>query len=238
MSNEQDTSPTPDDRPRPAYGEYAPQGTGQQPAGQPASPDQGQQPGQVPGQQGAPYGQPGYGQPGYGQPGPQATPTTGTPGPGGIGAFAGAGYPQVLASFTKYEDAQSAVDLLSDEGFPVESVSIVGHDIRTVENVAGRLTTGKAAVRGAGGGAWFGLLLGLLFGLFASNVALIGVLLVAVGAGALWGALWGAIGHAATRGRRDFSSVKTMEAGRYEVLVRGELAARAHQVLATGRKVA
>ena len=196
MSNEQDTTPTPDDRPRPAYGEYAPQGTGQQPAGQPASPDQGQQPGQMPGQQGAPYGQPGYG-----QPGPQATPTTGTPGPGGIGAFAGAGYPQVLASFTKYEDAQSAVDLLSDEGFPVESVSIVGHDIRTVENVSGRLTSGKAAGRGAGGGAWFGLLLGLLFGIFAPSAAWIGVLLVAVGLGALWGALWGFVGHKMLRGR-------------------------------------
>ncbi|VXB53056.1 general stress protein [Frigoribacterium sp. 9N] len=238
MSNEQDTTPTPDDRPRPAYGEYAPQSAGQQPAG-----DQGRQAGQAPGpsgivpgqgdQSGAPYGQPGYG-----QPGPQATPTTGTPGPGGIGAFAGAGYPQVLASFTKYEDAQSAVDLLSDEGFPVESVSIVGHDIRTVENVSGRLTSGKAAGRGAGGGAWFGLLLGLLFGIFAPSDAWIGVLLVAVGLGALWGALWGFVGHKMLRGRRDFSSVRTMEAGRYEVLVRGELAARAHQTLAQGRKVA
>ena len=76
MSNEQDTTPTPDDRPRPAYGEYAPQTAGQQPA-----PDQGQQAGQtagpsgpVPGQGGQP-GAP-YGQPGYGQPGPQSTPTT------------------------------------------------------------------------------------------------------------------------------------------------------------------
>ena len=222
--------PAPESRPRPAYGEYAPT-----PAGGTA-PDAGQ--GQAP--QGAPAPAPAPGvvppQPGYQAPA-GSTPQE-TPGLPGIGAFAGGGHPQTLATFTKYEDAQAAVDLLSDEGFPVESVSIVGHDIRTVENVAGRLTTGKAAVRGAGGGAWFGLLLGLLFGIFASNVALIGVLLVAVGAGALWGALWGAIGHAATRGRRDFSSVKTMEAGRYEVLVRGELAARAHQVLATGRKVA
>jgi hypothetical protein len=211
--------PAPDARPRPAYGEYAPT---------PAS-DAGQ--GQAPQAAPAPVVPP---QPASAAPAGSAPQTT--PGLPGIGAFAGGGHPQTLATFTKYEDAQAAVDLLSDEGFPVESVSIVGHDIRTVENVAGRLTTGKAAVRGAGGGAWFGLLLGLLFGLFAADVPLIGVLLVAVGAGAVWGALWGAIGHAATRGRRDFSSVKTMEAGNYEVLVRGELAARAHQVLATGRK--
>jgi hypothetical protein len=238
MSNEQDTTPTPDDRPRPAYGEYAPQATGHE-----AASDQGQQGAGAPGQPGVDPGLAGqqgatYGQPGYGQPGPQATATTGTPGPGGIGAFAGAGYPQVLASFSTYEDAQSAVDLLSDEGFPVESVSIVGHDIRTVENVSGRLTSGKAAGRGAGGGAWFGLLLGLLFGIFAPTGAWIGVLLVAVGLGALWGALWGFVGHKMLRGRRDFSSVRTMEAGRYEVLVRGELAARAHQTLAQGRTTA
>jgi hypothetical protein len=206
-------TPTGADRPRPAYGEYAPT-----PAGGAAAPSE-QQPVAPP------------------QVTPASSPTTGAPGPKGIGAFAGEGHPQTLATFTRYEDAQSAVDLLSDEGFPVESVSIVGHDIRTVENVAGRLTTGKAAVRGAAGGAWFGLLLGLLFSIFAPGVAFIGVLLIALGAGALWGALWGAVGHAATRGRRDFASVKTMEAGRYEVLVRGELSARAHQVLAQGRKV-
>jgi hypothetical protein len=226
-------TPTGADRPRPAYGEYAPT-----PAGGAPAPSE-QQPVAPGAPQGTPYGAPQQGAP-YGAPQqgtPASSPTTGAPGPKGIGAFAGEGHPQTLATFTRYEDAQSAVDLLSDEGFPVESVSIVGHDIRTVENVAGRLTTGKAAARGAAGGAWFGLLLGLLFSIFAPGVAFIGVLLIALGAGALWGALWGAVGHAATRGRRDFASVKTMEAGRYEVLVRGELSARAHQVLAQGRKV-
>jgi hypothetical protein len=219
-ANRASGGPTGADRPRPAYGEYATTPpAGAVPAGQPPV-----APGST---EGAPTGA-----------APQSAPIAGTPGPKGIGAFAGEGHPQTLATFTRYEDAQSAVDLLSDEGFPVESVSIVGHDIRTVENVAGRLTTGKAAARGAAGGAWFGLLLGLLFSIFAPGVAFIGVLLIALGAGALWGALWGAVGHAATRGRRDFASVKTMEAGRYEVLVRGELSARAHQVLAQGRKVA
>ncbi|ROQ39680.1 hypothetical protein EDF46_1312 [Frondihabitans sp. PhB188] len=149
---------------------------------------------------------------------------------GGFGAFAGGGYPQVVATYTKYEDAQAAVDRLSDEGFPVENVSIVGHDIRTVENVSGRLTNGKAAGRGALSGVWFGLFLGFLFAIFA-NANLVAVLLTAVVAGAVWGALFGFAGHAMTRGRRDFSSIKTMEAGRYEVLVRGEFSARASQVL-------
>lgn len=153
---------------------------------------------------------------------------------GGVGAFVGGSYPQVVASYTKYEDAQRAVDKLSDDGFPVENVSIVGHDLRTVENVAGRVTNGSAAVRGIGSGAWFGLLAGLLFGFFIPNDNFFVVLIVALILGAVWGAIFGFVGHAATRGQRDFASVKTMEAGRYELLVRGEFAARATQMLAEG----
>jgi hypothetical protein len=152
---------------------------------------------------------------------------------GGVGAFVGGSYPQVVASYTKYEDAQRAVDRLSDEGFPVENVSIVGHDLRTVENIAGRVTNGTAAVRGLGSGAWFGLFAGVLFGLFTGDNFFL-VLIVALVLGAIWGAIFGFVGHAATRGQRDFASVKTMEAGRYEVLVRGEFAARASQMLADG----
>lgn len=151
---------------------------------------------------------------------------------GGVGAFVGGSYPQVVATYTKYEDAQASVDRLSDEGFPVENVSIVGHDIRTVENVSGRVTNRTAAVRGIGSGAWFGLLAGFLFGFFIPGDNFFIVVITAVVLGAIWGALFGFVGHAATRGRRDFSSIKTMEAGRYEVLVRGEFAARASQMLA------
>nr|WP_316303313.1 general stress protein [Clavibacter michiganensis] len=95
---------------------------------------------------------------------------------------------EVIASYTEYADAQAAVDTLSDKEFPVASTQIVGHDVRTVETVTGRVTNGSAAVRGAAGGAWFGLMLGLLFGIFTPGVAWLGVLLVAVGIGALWGA--------------------------------------------------
>ncbi|BDZ52201.1 membrane protein [Frondihabitans sucicola] len=150
---------------------------------------------------------------------------------GGVGAFVGGSYPQVVATFTKYEDAQKAVDHLSDEGFPVENVSIVGHDIRTVENVSGRLTNGRAASRGLISGIWFGLAIGLLLGFFVPGVNWIGVVIGGIVFGAIWGALFGFLGHAATRGQRDFASVKTMEAGRYEVLVRGEFATKATQLL-------
>ncbi|MCU1528846.1 MAG: hypothetical protein JWP75_2609 [Frondihabitans sp.] len=169
-------------------------------------------------------------------PAPKAAETTGSAAEslGGVGAFVGGSYPQVVATYTKYEDAQRAVDHLSDEGFPVQNVSIVGHDIRTVENVSGRLTNGRAAWRGVVGGAWFGLVIGLLFGIFIPKVSFIAVIITAIVFGAVWGGIFGLIGHAATRGQRDFSSVKTMEAGRYEVLVRGEFATKASQLLSEG----
>lgn len=153
---------------------------------------------------------------------------------GGVGAFVGGSYPQVVATYTKYEDAQAAVDRLSDEGFPVQNVSIVGHDIRTVENIRGRVTNGTAALRGLSSGIWFGIALGVLFAIFNPADNFFASVFTVVIIGAVWGTIFGFASHALTRGRRDFSSVKTMEAGRYEVLVRGEYATRAAQLLNEG----
>ncbi|HYI31882.1 MAG TPA: general stress protein [Glaciibacter sp.] len=44
-----------------------------------------------------------------------------------------------LGTYTSYEDAQRAVDYLSDQGFPVKHVRIIGHGITTVETVLGRV---------------------------------------------------------------------------------------------------
>jgi hypothetical protein len=96
--------------------------------------------------------------------------------------------------------------------------------------VLGRLTVGRAALAGAASGAWFGLFLGLLFGIFSDSNWL-GVLLVAVLAGALWGAVFGAIAHAATGGRRDFTSRSSLQAGQYAVTVDAEHAESARQLL-------
>ena len=51
-------------------------------------------------------------------------------------------------------------------GFDVSRVAIVGRDLRCVEQVTGRMTYGKAAVRGAMTGALVGVLIGWLFGIF------------------------------------------------------------------------
>jgi hypothetical protein len=54
---------------------------------------------------------------------------------------------RTIATASNYQEAERAVDWLSDEGFPVERASIVGTGLRFVEQVSGRLTTSRAAGR-------------------------------------------------------------------------------------------
>jgi hypothetical protein len=136
-----------------------------------------------------------------------------------------------VATYDDYADAQRAVDFLADNRFPVDRVTIIGLDLRLEERVVGRLTIARAALAGAGTGAWFGLLIGVLLGLFTSE-GWLWVVLIGVGAGVLWGAIFGAIAHALTGGRRDFASVSAIRADRYAVLVEPEYADQAVELLA------
>jgi hypothetical protein len=136
-----------------------------------------------------------------------------------------------VGSYDSYEQAQAAVDYLSDEKFPVENVTIIGSDLRQIEKVTGRLTTGRAIAAGAAGGAWWGLFVGLLLGIFATDgAAWIGTVLTGLAIGLVFGALFGWIGYAATQGRRDFTSTSRIVAGRYDVMCNPASAeeARAH----------
>jgi len=124
-----------------------------------------------------------------------------------------------VASYDEYIAAQRAVDRLSDDGFPVQHLDIIGSDLRLVERVTGRLTKGRAAAAGAASGAWFGLMIGLLLGLFTSG-SWFGLLIAGAMLGAVWGATFGFLGHAATRGTRDFASARTLVATRYDIVAR------------------
>ena len=138
-----------------------------------------------------------------------------------------------VASYSSYEDAQAAVDRLSDDGFPVEHLDIVGSDLRLVERVTGRLTKGRAATAGMASGAWFGLMIGLVIGFFTTGANWLGVVFGGIVIGAVWGALFGYAGHAATRGRRDFSSTKALVAMKYDVIARNGQAEAAKEGLRT-----
>jgi len=143
--------------------------------------------------------------------------------------------PQVkLHTFEGYASVQHAVDHLADHGFPVERVAIVGRDLRYVEQVTGRVTVGSAALLGALHGAVIGSLFALGFGLiftYSPNPALPLLVLYGIVAGGVLGALFGALSHAAGSGRRDFASVPSVVADRYDLLVDADLADRAAALL-------
>lgn len=126
---------------------------------------------------------------------------------------------KLVASYESYEEAQRAVDRLSDASFPVENIEIVGRDLRIVERVTGRLTTGRATLAGAGTGAWWGLFIGLLVGLFTTGPEWLGLVLGGLAIGAVWGAVFGFVAQWSTRGQRDFSSLRNLAAGHYDLMV-------------------
>lgn len=139
-------------------------------------------------------------------------------------------YPWSLGVYDQYEDAQKAVDYLSDQEFPVENCMIVGTDLKQVERVTGRLTYGRAAAAGAASGAWFGAFIGLMLGLFAEGNWLATVLSAAL-IGVVFGMIFGLVSYAMTGGRRDFTSVTQVVATKYEVLVEHKHLAKAQELL-------
>ena len=139
---------------------------------------------------------------------------------------------RVIASYKVYLEAQKAVDFLSDKGFTVEKVAIVAEELRFVEQITGRLDSGKAALSGGLRGGAIGVMIGLALGLISPAPTL---QLVTQGAltGLVIGAVSSFLGYSLMGGRRDFSSVGAMQAGRYDVQVDDEVAEEASRVLAT-----
>jgi hypothetical protein len=139
-------------------------------------------------------------------------------------------YPMSLGRYSTYEEAQKAVDYLSDHEFAVENVLIVGTDLKQLERVTGRLTRGRVAIGGLVSGAWLGLFVGTIFALLGSGTGFAGVVMTVL-FGALFGLVWSLIGFQITRGPRDFTSVTQVVATQYEVLVEHKLAQQARELL-------
>jgi hypothetical protein len=138
-----------------------------------------------------------------------------------------------VGSYDNYQQAQRAVDYLSDQKFPIENVTIIGSDLRMVERVTGRLSWGRAIGAGAASGAWFGLFVGLLLGIFAvDGTDWLASVLTGLLIGLVFGAVFGAVGYSATRGKRDFTSTSQVVASRYDVLCNPAVAEQARAELA------
>ena len=135
-----------------------------------------------------------------------------------------------IGSYSTYDQAQRAVDFLSDEDFPVQNVTIVGVDLMQVERVTGRLSWGRVLGAGMLSGAWLGLFFGLVVGLVLGHT--FQTVIAGVVGGMVFGLISAAIPYAATKGTRDFSSTMQLVAGRYDVLCDPQHAERARDMLA------
>ena len=143
-------------------------------------------------------------------------------------------YPMSLGVFDDYVSAQRVVDRLSDQGFPVSNIAVVGTELKSFERVTGRMTRGRAAIAGAASGLWIGLFVGIAFSLF-SDQGQLGFLITTPLLGALFMLVWTQIGYrvATQGGARDFSSVSQIIATKYEVLVEHRVVDRARTLLST-----
>lgn len=136
-----------------------------------------------------------------------------------------------VGTYDTYQEAQRAVDYLSDQRFPVENLAIVGTDLRQVERVTGRMSWPKAALGGLATGAWLGLFVGLVLGLFIEEGW--GTVIVS---SVVWGAVFimvlAVVGYAMTGGRRDFTSKSVTVAAQYEIFCGHQQAEEARNLLA------
>lgn len=140
---------------------------------------------------------------------------------------------EVISTYDHYIDAKQAVDKLARANFPVDQVSIVGNDMRSVERVTGRLNYARVAMMGAVSGAYFGVFIGLIMFIFQpANESIFAVFVAAIVIGGGFGMLFGVLSYALNRNRRDFSSIMQFVAARYDLLTNADLVLRARQILA------
>jgi hypothetical protein len=131
---------------------------------------------------------------------------------------------EVLLTARDYDRAVAAVDVLADADFPVDHVAIVGHGIRTVEQVTGRWGRARAVGVGALNGALVGLFFGLLFDWWGALTPEIGwgsLALLGLVYGAVAGTVAGLLLRGFAGGGRHFASARALDADRYDVVLTG-----------------
>ncbi len=144
---------------------------------------------------------------------------------------------ETVATYPTYEGAQKAVSALIAAEVPARDIAIVGHGLRSLERVTGRLGYATAARSGGINGLLLGLLFSFIFVLgmpTASIAVFLGVLLI----GVALGMLLSLITYSVVRRRRDFASVMQVTADRYEVCVTPTSLGKARQTLGPATVVA
>lgn len=135
-----------------------------------------------------------------------------------------------IADYPSYPAAQQAVSKLIAGDIPARDIAIVGHGLRSVETVTGRLGYAAAARSGAINGILLGLLFSAIFVLGTPDAAIqlfVGVMFVGIAIGMLMSL----VTYALLRRRRDFTSVTQVIADRYEVTVLPRNIHRAREIV-------
>jgi len=141
----------------------------------------------------------------------------------------------VIATYSTMEEVDDALRRLSEEGIPVESMSVLTQNLESTKKVHGFVTTTDVARTGAGWGAWLGGIFGLITGVAFLIVPGVGPVLAA-GSAATWivAALEGAGGGAALGGiigaatghfvekRHIPKYEESLRAGKYLLMAHGE----------------
>jgi len=151
--------------------------------------------------------------------------------PGRASAMFTLEYPQSVVVVDDYATAQQVVDHLSDKAFPVETLGIVGPDLKPMERVTGRRTWGSVLSQGAVSGIGMGLLVGLMMMFFTTGEAVFSLLLTGLIVGVVIGMITAAITYSMSGGERDFNSVQQVVATHYEVLAEHKVAAQAREMV-------
>ena len=141
---------------------------------------------------------------------------------------------EIVGSFATYESAQAGIDALARSEFPVEQVSIVGSDLKSVERVIGRMNYGRAALAGLANGVMIGMFMTLIWLIMLPQtpMATLGaIFLISIG----FGVIWGIIGYAITPTKREFTSMMQLTASHFDVVVPSQLAGRARELLRGAR---
>lgn len=154
----------------------------------------------------------------------------------------------VVAVYDAHTAAEQAVRTLARAGFDMKTISIVGKDYHTEENVVGYFNAGERARFFGKLGAFWGGLAGMLFGSALMFVPVVGHLVVlgplaATIAGGLQGAVLGGglsalLGALTALGVPKDSVLRyetALKASKFLVLVHGDpdQLRRAHDILAT-----
>ena len=141
-------------------------------------------------------------------------------------------YPQSVAVFNTYADAQKAVDHLADNHFPIKNLAIVGTDLKLMERVTGRRTWGTVLLQGVQSGITTGLIVAVFMFLLTPGSNFFGMLLLALAIGIGIGLVFAALGYGLSGGKRDFTSISQTVATKYEILCEHKVAAQARDMLA------